>query len=548
MVHFRLGSTLLLAAACLLVTKDVSTERVITCDDAYSVQRLSCETGVIIVQAALYGRADREICSEGKRPQQLTNTKCSQAGTVDVLKKRCDGKRVCELNTNVVRTSDPCSGIIKYLEINYTCFPANHLVVCEHSLGHLCCDIGQVIHVYGADFGRRDQTTCSYQRPTSQVQNVYCSSPTSKVAESCNGRNSCTISASNSVFGDPCVGTYKYLEVAYTCLCFSRAQMSGGYDESTTKRVITCEGPYNIHRLSCETGVIIVQTALYGRADREMCSEGRPAHSLTNTECFQHGTLEVLKKRCDGKKFNSSSETPSSSTMLCPRLSNTLLLAATCLLINSGFSRAQHFLAPIETALSTERVITCDDLGNVHRLSCEIGVISVQAALYGRADKETCSEGRPAEQLTNTHCSQHGTLDVFKKRCDGKRVCELNTDVVRTSDPCYGIYKYLDTTFACFPAIRSVACEQSFVNLQCDEGQVIFVHGADYGRHDPTTCSYGRPASQIQNVQCSSPTHKVAQSCDGKSSCAVKASNSVFGDPCVGTYKYLEVAYSCRCM
>ncbi|GLD70964.1 rhamnose-binding lectin-like protein [Lates japonicus] len=221
--------------------------------------------------------------------------------------------------------------------------------------------------------------------------------------------------------------------------------------------------------------------------------------------------------------------------MTCPRLSNTLC-----------FSRAQHFLAPTVTALSTERVITCDDLGNVHRLSCEAGVISVQAALYGRADKETCSEGRPAEQLTNTHCSQHGTLDVFKKRCDGKRVCELNTDVVRTSDPCFGIYKYLDTTFACFPAIRSVACEHSFANLQCDEGQVIFVHGADYGRHDPTTCSYGRPASQIQNVQCSSPTHKVAQSCDGKSSCAVKASNSVFGDPCVGTYKYLEVAYTCR--
>lgn len=36
---------------------------------------------------------------------------------------------------------------------------------------------------------------------------------------SCNGKNSCTIRASNSVFGDPCVGTYKYLEVSYVCEC-----------------------------------------------------------------------------------------------------------------------------------------------------------------------------------------------------------------------------------------------------------------------------------------------------------------------------------------
>ncbi|XP_073325727.1 galactose-specific lectin nattectin-like [Pagrus major] len=44
--------------------------------------------GVIGVQAALYGRADRETCSEGRPPQQLTNTKCSQQGTVDVLRRR----------------------------------------------------------------------------------------------------------------------------------------------------------------------------------------------------------------------------------------------------------------------------------------------------------------------------------------------------------------------------------------------------------------------------------------------------------------------------
>lgn len=59
------------------------------------------------------------------------------------------------------------------------------------------------------------------------------------------------------------------------------------------------------------------------------------------------------------------------------------------------------------------------------------------------------------------------------------------------------------------------------------------------------------------NFTCSqiscAPTHVQAclslclHSCSGKNICTIKASNSVFGDPCVGTYKYLELAYICEC-
>uniref|UniRef100_A0A3P9N4A2 L-rhamnose-binding lectin CSL2-like n=1 Tax=Poecilia reticulata TaxID=8081 RepID=A0A3P9N4A2_POERE len=194
----------------------------------------------------------------------------------------------------------------------------------------------------------------------------------------------------------------------------------------------------------------------------------------------------------------------------------------------------------------SQRVITCDDSDNVQHLSCETGVIAVQSVLYGREDRETCSEFRPDNQLTNTKCSQKGSLDTLKARCDGKKVCEVNAGVFHTSDPCYGIYKYVDTTYSCFPAVRTVACEQSLLNLQCDEGQIISVIGAFYGRSDPTTCSFQRPAAQVQKTDCLRPSGEVAASCNGKTSCSVKASNSVFGDPCVGTYKYLEVAHTCE--
>ncbi|XP_039652088.1 L-rhamnose-binding lectin SML-like, partial [Perca fluviatilis] len=174
------------------------------------------DDGVISVQRALYGRADTVTCSVGLPPALLANTRCSQAGTVDVVKKRCDGKRECELNINDFYTSDPCSGIYKYLETTHTCLPEIHLVACEGSLAKLCGH-KQVIFVYGANYGRSDQTTCIYQRPPNQIQNVACSSPAGKVSDSCNGENRCSIAASNSVFGDPCVGTYEYLEVSYIC-------------------------------------------------------------------------------------------------------------------------------------------------------------------------------------------------------------------------------------------------------------------------------------------------------------------------------------------
>lgn len=220
--------------------------------------------------------------------------------------------------------------------------------------------------------------------------------------------------------------------------------------------------------------------------------------------------------------------------MAISRLGTTLLLACTCLLMRA--------------VDSTERALTCDDSANVQRLSCDIGVISVQEALYGRTDTTTCSEGRPAQQLTNTKCSQRGTVDVLRTRCDGKKTCEVNMDVFRTSDPCRGIFKYLDTNYTCVPAFHVVACEQSFVHLHCDQGQVIFVYGADYGRQDKTTCSFGRPNGQVQNTVCSgsASASRVADRCNGKQSCVIRSSNRVFGDPCVGTYKYLQVAYVCE--
>ncbi|XP_072306358.1 rhamnose-binding lectin-like [Eucyclogobius newberryi] len=489
-----------------MLLRTISTERALTCDNVGNVQRLSCGSGVVVVTEALYGRAESLSCSEGRphgqviqtqcsqagakklvktrcsgvvvvtealygraeslscsegRPHgQVIQTQCSQAGAKKLVKTRCDGKSECELNMDLFRTSDPCYGTYKYLDTNYTCFPAHQTVACEQSLAFLRCDEGQEINVYGADYGRRDSMTCAYKRPQSQIQNTDCYSPAPKVAQSCNGKNSCVIRASNSEFGDSCGGTYKYLEVAYVCQCKS-------------------------HPLS----------------------------------------------RCG------SDALPGFRTVWSPRRSFRIMLHTLC--------SALVALMLLRT-ISTERALTCDDVGNVQRLSCGSGVVVVTEALYGRAESLSCSEGRPHGQVIQTQCSQAGAKKLVKTRCDGKSECELNMDLFRTSDPCYGTYKYLDTNYTCFPAHQTVACEQSLAFLRCDEGQEIYVYGADYGRRDSMTCAYKRPQSQIQNTDCYSPAPKVAQSCNGKNSCVIRASNSEFGDSCGGTYKYLEVAYVCQ--
>ncbi|XP_037627286.1 rhamnose-binding lectin-like [Sebastes umbrosus] len=472
----RLSTTLLLAATCLLVRPGVAIETTTTCEPR-TVHRLSCDSGVVIVEEVLYGRADSLTCGAGRPPGQLANTQCSLEGALSAVKTRCDGKRVCEINRDVFGATDPCVGTFKYLQTKYNCLPAIHLVTCEHSLAHLHCDVGQVISVFGADYGRRDQTTCIYKRPASQFLKVDCSNPTSSVSDSCGGKNSCSFSASNSVFGDPCPGTFKYLEIAYVCEYPTTIQ-------EDTKELFTWQ---------MNTGVSAINQPT--------------AHLRPHL---------------------------SSETMPCFRLSTTLLLAAVCSLMAAVASK--------------ERVVTCGSLRNVHHLTCGHGVIRVQAAEYGRKDNMTCSVRRPRRQLANTKCSQAGTVNVLKSRCDGKKECDLNINVVRNPDPCRGIYKYLETIFACFPAIHFSTCEGSVANLQCAEGQIISVYGAHYGRTDQTTCTYKLPSSQIQKINCArSVTGPVSKSCNGKNSCAIEVGNSKLGgDPCGGIYKYLEVAYICE--
>ena len=89
-----------------------------------------------------------------------------------------------------------------------------------------------------------------------------------------------------------------------------------------------------------------------------------------------------------------------------------------------------------------------------------------------------------------------------------------------------------------------VICERKRGTISCENGKIIQVLDANYGRLNKISCTH----KKMGNINCGSNNSlKVVQDkCNHKSSCELLASNGEFhGDPCGGTHKYLEVKYRC---
>ncbi|XP_052419070.1 L-rhamnose-binding lectin CSL2-like [Carassius gibelio] len=203
--------TLVLLNSRLLISADT----VVTCGGF--VQRLSCDTGLISVQSATFGRTNSQICSAGRPQSQISNTWCLK--NVPVIFKRCNGVRTCEFKAQGLAKPDPCFGTYKYYTTSYICISGETSVTCDGGYGDLKCEHGK-IQINTANYGRTDKITCSEGRPSYQLQNTNCFSPNALdfVSKSCNGLEICKVYAKLMGPTDPCFGTYKYLAISYSCL------------------------------------------------------------------------------------------------------------------------------------------------------------------------------------------------------------------------------------------------------------------------------------------------------------------------------------------
>ena len=87
-------------------------------------------------------------------------------------------------------------------------------------------------------------------------------------------------------------------------------------------------------------------------------------------------------------------------------------------------------------------------------------------------------------------------------------------------------------------------CEDEVLTIMCDDGSFIQATFANYGRLDYSTCAL--TVSWTDNCRARESLAIVADRCNGLPTCEIEASSDIFGDPCKGANKYLEVRYSCE--
>lgn len=87
--------------------------------------------------------------------------------------------------------------------------------ICEGNRNTINCHARRISVLY-ASYGRHNRNTCSHHHI--YTTNCHAGNSLSIVRNKCNNWNRCTLYASNSVFGDPCRGTHKYLRVTYKCI------------------------------------------------------------------------------------------------------------------------------------------------------------------------------------------------------------------------------------------------------------------------------------------------------------------------------------------
>ena len=94
---------------------------------------------------------------------------------------------------------------------------------------------------------------------------------------------------------------------------------------------------------------------------------------------------------------------------------------------------------------------------------------------------------------------------------------------------------------------QNFVCYGSNKTIKCDSNQNLSIISANYGRTNSLICIGGQYCtinSTFSNIKCLLDKTSYFQSlCNDKNSCQVTTLG--FVDPCVGTFKYLDIIYQC---
>ncbi|XP_065827341.1 uncharacterized protein [Oscarella lobularis] len=512
-------------------------EHLLVCE--HKPLKLVCPTGKVIqLKKAVYGRTEFKPCPHPAR----SNLNCRASNSFGIVNGRCKNRRSCSVSASNGVFGDPCRGTFKYLEVSWTCKdspvapppppPQNdkHLLVCEHKPLTLVCPTGKVIQLKKAVYGRTEFKPCPH--PARSNLNCRASNSFGIVNGRCKNRRSCSVSASNGVFGDPCRGTFKYLEVSWTCKDSPVAPPPP--PPQNDKHLLVCE--HKPLKLVCPTGKVIqLKKAVYGRTEFKPC----PHPARSNLNCRASNSFGIVNGRCKNRRSCSVSASNGVFGDPCRGTFKYLEVSWTC--------KDSPVAPPPPPPQNGKHLLVCE-----HKpltLVCPAGkVIQLKKAVYGRTEFKPC----PHSARSNLNCRASNSFGIVNGRCKNRRSCSVPASNGVFGDPCRGTFKYLEASWTCVnapPVIqlpvtvrKRIVCEGKALKLNC-YGKSITIKSANYGRTNGFTCPHS--ATSNRNCRSSKSLGIVKGSCGGRKSCTVSATNRVFGDPCGGTYKYLEVQYVC---
>lgn len=171
----------------------------------------------------------------------------------------------------------------------------------------MMCPEGLVVKVVSAMYGRAQKDVVSCSRKLSakffdKIKKNNCIAKNSKkVLESfCDSKQTCSVAAKNSNFGDPCRGIQKYLEVSYKCIELEKCRK--GHFKHGNKCVEIVSSPMFPPGASkyCEVRggrLVTIENMRMNRAlSKQMIKRGIPDAFIGLSDSVAEGCIKLSKR------------------------------------------------------------------------------------------------------------------------------------------------------------------------------------------------------------------------------------------------------------
>ena len=127
----------------------------------------------------------------------------------------------------------------------------------------------------------------------------------------------------------------------------------------------------------------------------------------------------------------------------------------------------------------------------------------------------------------------------------------LRSDIVIPCRCSLSLHKLLQLNYLVTIALVSdemnvTACEGDGISIHCRGDATIKITSAVFGRLSFAVCKPYNQNTWTKFCRAKQALNVVKQTCEGRSSCFVYANTGVFGEPCLGLEKYLQVTYRCK--